>query len=175
MDRDCGIDGGDYFSRYSILCKELLIIGVNSFIWVQFASIFIIFIILILYLLYNPYFSILQYRSVPYSIKIVISICPRIIRIRKILLSYGSNNTDTHYCDLCHKLKLIQPGSPLPNGPLRPSNDRCVIFTILYWLGLTTDGSVKQRLCICTVQCQAILPDQYHSRADKRSKKPSLS
>jgi hypothetical protein len=32
MDRDCGIDGGDCFGGYSILCKELLIIGVNSFV-----------------------------------------------------------------------------------------------------------------------------------------------
>jgi hypothetical protein len=32
MDRDYGIDRGDYFSGYSILCKELLIIGVNSFV-----------------------------------------------------------------------------------------------------------------------------------------------
>jgi hypothetical protein len=101
IDRDYGIDRGDYFSRCSILCKELLIIGVNSFIQVQFALIFIIFIILMLHLLYNPYFSILQYRSVPYSIKTVILIYPRIIQIRKILLLYGSNNTDTHYCDLC--------------------------------------------------------------------------
>jgi hypothetical protein len=100
MDGDYGIDRGDCFGGCSILCKELLIVGVDSFVRVQFASIFIIFIILMLHLLYNPYFSILQYRSVPYSIKTVISIYPRIIRIRKILLSYGSNNTDTHYCDL---------------------------------------------------------------------------
>jgi hypothetical protein len=34
IDGDYGIDGGDCFSGYSILCKELLIIGVNSFVQV---------------------------------------------------------------------------------------------------------------------------------------------
>jgi hypothetical protein len=77
---------------------------VDSFVWVRFALIFIIFVILILGLLYNPYFSILQYSTVPYNTKTLISIYLYIVRIRK-NLSYSAINIDTHYCD--HRRNLL--------------------------------------------------------------------
>jgi uncharacterized membrane protein YjjB (DUF3815 family) len=56
-------------------------------------------VILMLALLGNPYFSILQYSLVSYSIYLVISILFHIVRIRIERISYWSSITESHYSE----------------------------------------------------------------------------